>query len=154
VFRVSASRGEAPRGSPAGRPARRAGPYRVAVDDVGPPFIRRERKRRRRRGHGGRVVAMALLVLAVLAASGTAALVIVARSPQLIVGCALASTHPHRFGRDTFVYAADGSRLGTVPTSQNREPLPLNEMSPWLPLATVAIEDRRFWRHGALDYEA
>ena len=26
-------------------------------------------------------------------------------------------------------------------------------MSHWLPLATVAIEDRRFWHHGALDYE-
>jgi penicillin-binding protein 1A len=26
-------------------------------------------------------------------------------------------------------------------------------MSPWLPKATVAIEDRRFWEHGALDYQ-
>jgi len=26
-------------------------------------------------------------------------------------------------------------------------------MSRWLPRATVAIEDRRFWHHGALDYE-
>src|SRR5436305_13283562 len=26
-------------------------------------------------------------------------------------------------------------------------------MSPWLPKATVAIEDRRFWQHGALDYQ-
>ena len=25
-------------------------------------------------------------------------------------------------------------------------------MSPWLPKATVAIEDSRFWQHGALDY--
>ena len=25
-------------------------------------------------------------------------------------------------------------------------------MSPWLPKATVAIEDNRFWQHGALDY--
>ncbi len=26
-------------------------------------------------------------------------------------------------------------------------------MSPWLPEATVAIEDARFWQHGALDYQ-
>ena len=26
-------------------------------------------------------------------------------------------------------------------------------MSPWLPKATVAIEDSRFWQHGALDYQ-
>ena len=26
-------------------------------------------------------------------------------------------------------------------------------MSPWLPKATVAIEDARFWQHGALDYQ-
>jgi membrane peptidoglycan carboxypeptidase len=25
-------------------------------------------------------------------------------------------------------------------------------MAHWLPAATVAIEDRRFWQHGALDY--
>ena len=25
-------------------------------------------------------------------------------------------------------------------------------MSPWLPKATVAVEDRRFWEHGAVDY--
>ena len=26
-------------------------------------------------------------------------------------------------------------------------------MSRWLPLATVAVEDRRFYQHGALDYQ-
>jgi penicillin-binding protein 1A len=50
------------------------------------------------------------------------------------------------------VFAADGSWLGAVPTAHNREPVPLDRMSPWLPKATVAIEDRRFWHHGPLDY--
>src|SRR5262249_42972847 len=36
----------------------------------------------------------------------------------------------------------------------NREPIALSSMSHWLPTATVAIEDRRFWSHGALDYAA
>jgi penicillin-binding protein 1A len=94
-----------------------------------------------------------LLVLLVVALSGAAALMIVARSPGPVVGCDLASTRPHAVGRDSLVYAADRTRLGTVPTAHNREPVPLGLMSPWLPRATVAIEDRRFWRHGALDYE-
>jgi penicillin-binding protein 1A len=57
-------------------------------------------------------------------------------------------------GSSSFVYADDGSRLGTVPTGRNREPIALSSMSHWLPTATVAIEDRRFWSHGALDYAA
>jgi penicillin-binding protein 1A len=95
-----------------------------------------------------------VLLFAVVSLSGAAALVIVARSPGPIVGCDLDSTHPRVFGRNSIVYAADGSPLGTVPTGRNREPVPLWRMSRWLPRATVAIEDRRFWHHGALDYTA
>jgi penicillin-binding protein 1A len=79
--------------------------------------------------------------------------VILARSPGPVVGCDLNSAHPRVLGRDSLVYAADGSPLGTVPTGRNREPVALSQMSRWLPEATVAIEDRRFWHHGALDYE-
>jgi penicillin-binding protein 1A len=43
--------------------------------------------------------------------------------------------------------------LGVVPSATNRQPLPLSKISPWLPEATVAIEDARFWQHGALDYQ-
>jgi len=42
--------------------------------------------------------------------------------------------------------------LGTIPAKKNRQQLTLAQMSPWLPKATIAIEDRRFWQHGALDY--
>jgi penicillin-binding protein 1A len=100
------------------------------------------------------VAALAVLLLAVVALSGAAALVIVARSPGPVVGCDLDSTHPRPFGRTSLVYAADGSELGSVPTGRNREPVPLWRMGRWLPKATVAIEDRRFWHHGALDYRA
>jgi penicillin-binding protein 1A len=44
-------------------------------------------------------------------------------------------------------------RLGVVPSATNRQPLPLSKISPSLPEATVAIEDARFWQHGALDYQ-
>jgi penicillin-binding protein 1A len=147
--------GQRPRGSPSERNARRGRSCRGDLqDEADLLYVRREwRRRYRRRGGGRRVVAALLLLLAVAALSAGAALVIVARSPGLIVRCDLDSTRPHVFGRNSLVYAADRSLLGTVPTDRNREPVPLWRMSRWLPRATVAIEDHRFWRHGALDYE-
>ena len=35
---------------------------------------------------------------------------------------------------------------------QNRQPVDLAQISNWAPKATVAIEDRRFYKHGALDW--
>src|SRR6185503_4267257 len=54
---------------------------------------------------------------------------------------------------NSFLFASDGSLLGVIPSATNRQPLRLDKMSPWLPKATVAIEDNRFWEHAALDYE-
>jgi penicillin-binding protein 1A len=146
--------GHPPRGSPSGRDARRGRSYRVEDE----AYIRREFRRRRsrhRRGSARRVVPVTVLLLLVIALSGaTAALVIVARSPGPVIGCDLDSTQPRPLGRTSLVYAADGSRVGTVPTGRNREPVPLWRMGRWLPQATVAIEDRRFWHHGALDSRA
>ncbi len=56
-------------------------------------------------------------------------------------------------GQNTFVYAADGSLLGSIPAEQNRQVVPLARISPWMPKATVAIEDRRFFEHGGIDAE-
>ena len=47
---------------------------------------------------------------------------------------------------------SDGSLLGSIPAERNREPVTTRNMSPWLPKSTTAIEDRRFWEHGAVDY--
>jgi penicillin-binding protein 1A len=58
-----------------------------------------------------------------------------------------------RIGQNSFVYAADGSLLGAIPSERNRQPVPLRRVSPWLVKATVAIEDRRFYEHGGLDIE-
>src|SRR5207253_3425472 len=44
--------------------------------------------------------------------------------------------------------------LGSIPSTANRQPLSLPQISPWLSKATVAIEDRRFWQHGGVDYES
>jgi penicillin-binding protein 1A len=66
--------------------------------------------------------------------------------------CDLKSLRPVQVGENSFVYAADGSVLGSIPAEKNREPVSTSQISPWVPKATVAIEDRRYWHHGALDW--
>jgi penicillin-binding protein 1A len=95
-------------------------------------------------------------VLAVLLVAAACAVVVgAAVAPRVIRSrCSLASLKPLSLGTNSFVTASDGSFLGTIPARRNRAQLTLAQMSPWLPKATVAIEDRRFWQHGALDYTA
>src|SRR5215218_2500155 len=92
----------------------------------------------------------------VLAAGiGVAGVALFLRDPSTFVSCDLNEEKPRRLGRNSFLYARDGSRLGAVPSSRHREPVQLSRIGKWLPAATVAIEDRRFWdRRTALDYEA
>ncbi|MGC9973789.1 MAG: transglycosylase domain-containing protein [Gaiellaceae bacterium] len=66
--------------------------------------------------------------------------------------CNLSSLQPAAIGENSFVYAADGSLLGSIQTAQNRQVVGWNEISPWMPKAVVAIEDRRFYEHGGVDY--
>jgi penicillin-binding protein 1A len=49
------------------------------------------------------------------------------------------------------VYAADGSRLGEIHFDTEREPVPGDRIAPALQRATVAIEDKDFYREGGLD---
>jgi penicillin-binding protein 1A len=66
--------------------------------------------------------------------------------------CDLKTLRPVQVGQNSFIFAADGSLLGAIPAEKNREPVTNAQMSRWVPKATVAIEDRRFWSHGALDW--
>jgi penicillin-binding protein 1A len=65
--------------------------------------------------------------------------------------CDLNSLRPVAVGENSFVYAADGSVLGAIPAERNRTPVSRQHMARWLPSATVAIEDRRFYQHGGVD---
>jgi penicillin-binding protein 1A len=129
-------------------------------DDVDPALAAaaaRRRRRRRRAGQGGRGRRWArfvvLLVVLLVAATAGAALLAAAVGPSVIESrCSLESLKPIGLGTNSFVSAADNSFLGTIPAKRNRQQLRLAQMTPWLPKATVAIEDRRFWQHGALDY--
>ena len=56
-------------------------------------------------------------------------------------------------GSNSFIYAANGSLLGSIPAEKNRQPVTLAQTSRWMPKATVAIEDRRFYSHGGVDFQ-
>ncbi len=51
------------------------------------------------------------------------------------------------------IYASDGTTLLATFYTQNRVVVPLEEISPWMQKAQVAIEDKRFWLHNGVDGE-
>ena len=65
--------------------------------------------------------------------------------------CNLSALRPVAVGQNSVVYAADGSELGVIPAERNRTPVSRGQISSWMPEATVAIEDRRFYEHGGVD---
>jgi len=67
--------------------------------------------------------------------------------------CDLDSLQSVRIGQNTFLYAADGSLLGSIPAERNRQPVAAEGMSLWIRKATIAVEDRRFFDHGGVDIE-
>jgi penicillin-binding protein 1A len=101
-------------------------------------------KRRRRAGVAAGTIALVVVGLVVAVTVGAGAAV--------SASCDLNTLRPVEIGQNSFVYADDGSLLGSIPAERNREPVSLSRMSKWLPRSTVAIEDRRFWQHGGVDY--
>jgi penicillin-binding protein 1A len=70
----------------------------------------------------------------------------------VFTNCNLSALKPVAIGQNSFVYAADGSLLGSIQTAQNRQVVDWKAISPWMPKAVVAIEDKRFYEHGGVDY--
>jgi len=108
---------------------------------------RRQLRIKRRRRHG---VVIAVVVLGFF---GALAVVGIGSGATLLSSCDLSSLRPVAIGQNSFVYANDGSLLGSIPAERNREPVALRELTPLLPRATVAIEDKRFYSHGGVDVE-
>jgi penicillin-binding protein 1A len=114
-------------------------------------LARHSRLRRRKRKRRSIVLIGALLLASIIALL----LATVAFTGQqiLLSQCTLnKDLRPLRLGENSFLYTDHGQLLGVVPSATNRQPLPLYKIAPSLPQATVAIEDSRFWQHGALDY--
>ena len=113
-------------------------------------FARHGRQRRRNRKRRSILLLVALLLAAVAAL--LLATVAFTGSQILLSTCTLTDLRPLALGENSFLYTDNNRLLGVVPSATNRQPLPLRKISPSLPEATVAIEDARFWQHGALDY--
>jgi penicillin-binding protein 1A len=113
----------------------------------------RNRRRQRRRGSVGAklaFVAAGLFAAVALAAIGIASWVldVAAEAPSL------ASCKKVERSGNSVVYAGDGSVLGRIHSDEAREPVSIERVPKRLQLATVAIEDQRFYEHGAIDPEA
>jgi membrane peptidoglycan carboxypeptidase len=111
---------------------------------------RRRRSRLRRRRHRAALVVVALAIcipLGLVVAGFTTA-------EAVLASCSLGSLKPIEIGQTSFLYAADGSLLGSIPAERHRQPVALRQVSFWMKEATVAIEDRRFYSNNGVDYEA
>ena len=113
---------------------------------------RRRDRRRRDRAQSRRFILVTLLAIFL----GGAAILVAAAftgAQAFRNSCSLSSLRPVSIGQNSFVYAADNTVLGAIPAEKNRQPVALDQISPLLAQATVAIEDRRFYSHSGVDYE-
>jgi penicillin-binding protein 1A len=65
----------------------------------------------------------------------------------------LSSLQPVQKGRSSAIYAADGSLIGFIRSDNIRQPVPSHALPQTLKDATVAIEDKNYFKHGAIDPE-
>ena len=65
----------------------------------------------------------------------------------------LSQLSPKHTNAPSEIFAADGSLLGYVHTNSIYDHVSPSQVKPRLEEATIAIEDRRFYQHGALDYQ-
>ncbi|MCW3007126.1 MAG: glycosyl transferase family 51, partial [Solirubrobacterales bacterium] len=115
---------------------------------------RRYRQRRRDRSKGRpvrRVIALFVMVVAVAvggvgAYAATWVLGVLNETPDI------ASYKPKPQGAISTIYAADGTRLGFISSDILRTEVGGRLIPDVVKKATVAIEDRRFFEHGGVDY--
>jgi len=111
-------------------------------------------RRRRRRPQVSRWHKFAIPIVVVVALVATAggiaaswALSVYNSAPPL------SSLQPVQKGRSSAIYAADGSLIGFIRSNNIRQPVSSQALPQTLKDATVAIEDKNFFHHGALDPE-
>ncbi len=114
-------------------------------------MARRTRNRRRRasrsklRGFG---IPLGILVCAIAIGVGAAvtwAIDVYDSAPPL------GTLKPVQRGRSSAIYAKDGSLIGFIRASTVRQPVSSKALPQTLKEATVAIEDKHFFEHGAID---
>jgi len=113
---------------------------------------RLRRRRRRPHRHVWHKIAIPIVIVvgALVAAGGIGATWTL---KQYNSGPALSDLKPIKKGSSSAIYAADGSRIGFIRSSTVRQPVDAEQLPQVLKDATVAIEDKNFFEHGALDPE-
>jgi penicillin-binding protein 1A len=109
-------------------------------------------RRRRRKPHPSiwkKLLLVGVVVGAIFAVAGTIAAGWVVRiydsAPPL------SSLKPVQKGRSSAIYAADGSLIGFIRSSNIRQPVSSSALPEDLKEATIAIEDKNFFHHGGID---
>jgi len=110
-------------------------------------------RRRRRRSHTSSwkkklLVPIGILAAAIAIAGGVGAswaIDVYESAPPL------SSLKPVQKGRSSAIYAADGSLIGFIQSENIRQPVRSEALPQTLKDATVAIEDKNFFEHGAID---
>jgi penicillin-binding protein 1A len=118
-------------------------------------MARRDRQRRRRHSSGdpARIVFLGLGALAAVVVLGVLAVIGYVVSVAA-TGPSLGDLRPLTQGEPSVVYAADGkTRLGFIGSSVLRSPIPSADIPQVMRNATVAIEDKRFYKHKGVDFE-
>ncbi|HEX4463783.1 MAG TPA: transglycosylase domain-containing protein [Solirubrobacterales bacterium] len=115
-------------------------------------MAQRNRRRQRRRGGIGAKLALlggTLFVVLVFGVFAIASWVlnVAADAPSL------AACKQVNHTGNSAIYAGDGSKLGLISSDEARDPVSIERIPKQLQLATVAIEDQRFYEHGGVDPE-
>ncbi len=112
----------------------------------------RERRRRRRLRHAGWKSKLLVLVGGLFVAGAVAVGVGASWAVDVYNSAPpLSSLQPVQKGRSSAIYAADGSLIGFIRASSIRQPVSSQALPQSLKYATVAIEDRNYFNHGAID---
>jgi penicillin-binding protein 1A len=112
---------------------------------------RNRRRQRRRGGIGGKLALLGgtLFIVIVFGVFAVASWVLdVAADAPSLASC----KQVDRIG-NSVIYAGDGSKLGLISSEEARAPVSLQSVPRQLQLATIAIEDQRFYEHGGIDPE-
>jgi penicillin-binding protein 1A len=116
---------------------------------------RRDRQRRRRRNRGSPLKrAFGLFAVLIVCGIAVGALAITGWVVNVAHSAPNLNTRSPRIpGSPSQVFAADGTSLGYIWSPSVHTPLGDSQIPQRIKEATVAIEDRRFFQHGALDYQ-